>query len=127
MEESSQVERGPGKNKRIWTEDEDAKLVAALVDMVNIGTYKAENGFKPGYLGHLEGALKRTLPDSGLKAKPHIESRIKTLKGQFTIVYDMLTSPSVSGFGWDDTRKCLTAEKEVWDSYLEVRLYQYCH
>ncbi|KAG9154112.1 hypothetical protein Leryth_000601 [Lithospermum erythrorhizon] len=99
MDATSQEERGAGKNKRKWTNIEDEKLVAALVDMVNIGACKAENGFKAGFLTYLEETLKVTLPNSGLKGKPHIDSRIKTLKGQFNIVYDMLNSPNVSGFG----------------------------
>ncbi|GAA0159481.1 hypothetical protein LIER_16244 [Lithospermum erythrorhizon] len=36
MDATSQEERGPGKNKRKWTNIEDEKLIAALVDMVNI-------------------------------------------------------------------------------------------
>ncbi|GAA0185318.1 hypothetical protein LIER_32606 [Lithospermum erythrorhizon] len=121
MDAISQEERGPGKNKRKWTNIKDEKLVAALVDMVNIGAYKTENGFKAGFLTYLKETLKVTLPNSGLKGKPHIDSRIKTLKGQFNIVYDMLNSPNVSGFGWDPTTNCLVTEKPVWDAYLQNR------
>ncbi|KAL0411393.1 UNVERIFIED_CONTAM: hypothetical protein Slati_3729000 [Sesamum latifolium] len=78
--------------------EEDAKLVEALLDMVNAGAYKAENGFKPGYLNYVEEKMQVSLPNSGLKAKPHIESRIKTLRRDFNIVYDMLNGPNTSGF-----------------------------
>ena len=47
-----------GRNYRNWTITEDAKLVEALVNMVNIGGFKADNGFKSGYLQYLETALK---------------------------------------------------------------------
>ncbi|GER47433.1 DNA-binding storekeeper protein-relatedtranscriptional regulator, partial [Striga asiatica] len=119
MDHQPQEIRGRGKNKRKWNNEEDAKLVDALLDMVNLGTYKAENGFKPGYLNFVEDKLRVSLPNSGFKAKPHIESRIKTLKRDFNIVYDMLNGPNTSGFGMDPIKKCIVAEKAVWDSYLQ--------
>ena len=33
-------------------------------------------------------------PNSGLKASPHIESCVKTLKRQFNVIMDMLTHGS---------------------------------
>ncbi|XP_020272010.1 uncharacterized protein LOC109847177 [Asparagus officinalis] len=39
---------------------------------------------------------------------------MKILKTQFSIVFDML---NCSGFGWDTTKQCVTAEKEVWVEY----------
>ena len=57
-----------------------------------------------------------------LLAKPHIESRMKTLKTNFQIVHDMLTGPNCSGFGWDTEKKIVTAEKPVWDEYIQVRM-----
>ncbi|KAL0315207.1 UNVERIFIED_CONTAM: hypothetical protein Scaly_2878400 [Sesamum calycinum] len=54
MDIPTQETRGRGKNKRKWKYEEDAKLVEALLDMVNVGAYKAENGFKPGYLNYVE-------------------------------------------------------------------------
>lgn len=116
----NQDTRGPGRNKRKWNHDEDVKLIQTLLDMVNLGAFKAENGFKPGYLTYLEDKLNVILPNSELKAKPHIESRIKVLKRDFNIVYDMLNGPNTSGFGMDPIKKCVTAEKPVWDAYLKV-------
>ncbi|CAA0823400.1 Unknown protein [Striga hermonthica] len=46
----------------------------------------------------VEDKLRVSLPNSGFNAKPHIESRIKTLKIDFNIVYDMLNGPNTSGF-----------------------------
>ncbi|PIN08321.1 hypothetical protein CDL12_19102 [Handroanthus impetiginosus] len=119
MNNLSQDTRGRGKNKRKWKYEEDAKLVEALLDMVNLGNYKAENGFKPGYLNYVEERMQLSLPNSGLKAWPHIESRVKTLKKDFHIIYDMLNGPHTSGFGMDPIKKCITAEKPVWDAYLQ--------
>ncbi|KAH6785232.1 hypothetical protein C2S51_037687 [Perilla frutescens var. frutescens] len=120
-QDASQETRGLGKNKRKWNYEKDAKLVEALLDMVNLGKFKADNRFKPGYLNYVEEKLQVVLPNSGLKAKPHIESRIKMLKKDFHIVYDMLNGPNTSGFGMDPIKKCVTAEKPVWDAYLKSR------
>ncbi|XP_017225252.1 uncharacterized protein At2g29880-like [Daucus carota subsp. sativus] len=110
------VERGAGRNKRKWSEEEDEKLVESLIELVNNGAYKADNGFKPGYLGFLENSLSVKLPTSGLKGKPHIESRIKTLKKDFNMVYD-LRYGSTSGFGWNSENQLVTASRDVWAEY----------
>ncbi|KAL0332849.1 UNVERIFIED_CONTAM: hypothetical protein Scaly_2186400 [Sesamum calycinum] len=64
MDIPTQETRGRGKNKRKWKYEEDAKLVEALLDMVNVGAYKAENGFKPGYLNYVEEKMQVSLPNS---------------------------------------------------------------
>ncbi|KAK6163155.1 hypothetical protein DH2020_000019 [Rehmannia glutinosa] len=118
--ETTQDTRGRGKNKRKRKHAEDMKLVETLLDMVNLGMYKAENGFKHGYLNYVEDKMQTSLPISGLKAKPHIESRIKTLKRDFHIVYDMVNGPNTSGFGMDPIKKCITKlKRSVWHSYLQ--------
>ena len=110
------------RNYRGWTKEEDAKLVEALLTMVNTGGYKADNGFRSGYLNHLEAALKVSLPESGILGKPHIESRIKTMKKDWQAVFDMLNS--TSGFGYDNENNCVTTTSPgVWDAYLEVLLF----
>ncbi|KAK9142497.1 hypothetical protein Syun_011897 [Stephania yunnanensis] len=75
-----------------------------MAEMVNTGVYKGDNGFKPGYLTHLEKALKISCPASRIKARPHIESRIKTLKRDWFIVNDMIhgVKHSSSGFGFNN-------------------------
>ncbi|EYU30844.1 hypothetical protein MIMGU_mgv1a023849mg, partial [Erythranthe guttata] len=91
--------------------EEDAKLIQVLLDMVNLGLYKVENVFKPGYLNYVEDKMKVCLPNSGLKAKSHIESRIKTLKNDLHIVYDMLNGSNTIGFGFDPIKNYITVEK----------------
>ena len=59
---------------------------------------------------------------SGLKAKHHIESRVKSLKGYWLIIYDMIYGSKTSGFGWDDQKNMVTTEPKVWASYLEVKV-----
>ncbi|WOG82132.1 hypothetical protein DCAR_0101294 [Daucus carota subsp. sativus] len=117
---SSVLERGAGKNKRKWTEEEDEKLVEALMELVNTGKFKADNGFKPGYLTFLESSLQTKLPTARIKGKPHIESRMKTLKKDFSAVYDISYGANSSGFGWNAEDNVVTAPRDVWVQYLKV-------
>ncbi|XP_071709221.1 uncharacterized protein At2g29880-like [Rutidosis leptorrhynchoides] len=104
---------------RGWSPIEETKLVEILVNMVNSGRFKAGNGFKSGYLQHLEEKLKETFPDSGLLGKPHIESKVRTMKRDWQVVHDMFSGSNTSGFGWFDDTKLLSATSEVWDAYIK--------
>ena len=114
--ESSRSTQG----KHNWTEIEDQKLIEAMLDLHNTGRYIADCGFKSGFFIEVGKALAIALPDSGIKVDPHIKSRVKTLKTNFGIVWDMLYGPNTSGFGYDDTTKCVVAERPVWDAYIQL-------
>ncbi|MBA0567112.1 hypothetical protein Golob_011870 [Gossypium lobatum] len=58
-----------------------------------------------------------------LKAKPNLESRIRTLKRDWAIVYNMLSGKDNSGFGWDDHRQLVIAKDVVWNSYISFPYY----
>ncbi|KAK5785479.1 hypothetical protein PVK06_040070 [Gossypium arboreum] len=52
-----------------------------------------------------------------LKAKPNLESRIRTLKRDWSIVYGMFSGKNSSGFGWDEHRQLVVAEDAVFPYY----------
>ncbi|KAK9116440.1 hypothetical protein Sjap_015387 [Stephania japonica] len=108
-----------GRHK--WTIFEVGKLVEAMREMVDAGVYKADNGFKPGYLHFLEEKMRASCPSSGFKAKPHIESRVKTLKKDWTTVHDILTGVrhGCSGFGYDNGTNTIVASDDVWVDYIK--------
>ncbi|KAK8292826.1 hypothetical protein V6Z11_D06G145700 [Gossypium hirsutum] len=54
--------------------------------------------------------LEKALPNAMLKARPNIESRVRLLKRDWSIVYDMLNGQNNSSFGWDDHRHVVVAE-----------------
>ncbi|KAK9129566.1 hypothetical protein Sjap_010053 [Stephania japonica] len=91
-------------------------------EMVDAGVYKADNGFKPGYLHFLEEKMRASCPSSGFKAKPHIESRVKTLKKDWTTVHDILTGVrhGCSGFGYDNGTNTIVASDDVWVDYIKI-------
>ncbi|KAK5819918.1 hypothetical protein F383_25057 [Gossypium arboreum] len=89
-----------------------------MVDLHNAGTFNADTGFKANYLNELEKMLEKVLPHAMLKAKPNLESKIRTLKRDWSIVYDMLSGKNNNGFGWDEHRQLVVAEDAVWNSYI---------
>lgn len=55
----------------------------------------ADNGFKTGTFIHFEKVLNQKLPNCGLKAFPHTDSKITKWKKQYGLIFDMLNT---SGF-----------------------------
>ncbi|MBA0789121.1 hypothetical protein Gotri_025629 [Gossypium trilobum] len=71
--------------------------------------------------------LENILPHAMLKAKPNLELRIRTLKMDWTIIYDMLSGKDNSSFGWDEHRQMVVVEdvvviKQSVNSYIVVSL-----
>ncbi|BBN67300.1 hypothetical protein Prudu_36S000200, partial [Prunus dulcis] len=93
---SEKVKGGRGQNKRDWTTNEDNTLMECLMELHQNTNWRGDSGFKNGYLNILETMLEVKLPNSGLRASPHIESKVKTLKGKYGALDDAL---SQSGFG----------------------------
>lgn len=115
---SSQVNESNRKgSRRVWTKEEEDALLDILEELVAKG-HRANRTFRAGTLIVIENSLRVLCPGSGLKANPHIESKIKKLKKQFSIVYDMVNK---TGFGWNDVRKCVKVDsEETWKAYLQV-------
>ncbi|XP_066400515.1 uncharacterized protein [Miscanthus floridulus] len=113
--QSPRIVRGRGRNKRMWTADEDDELVKALCEVSADPRYKVEGGaFKNCYSQGIENILAQKLPGRGIKASPHVDSRLKVMKRKYYSIKDMLASP---GFSWDDTRKMIQCEKQRYDEY----------
>ncbi|KAL9238636.1 hypothetical protein vseg_013032 [Gypsophila vaccaria] len=106
-----------GINKRFWTAEEDKVLVTALSDLANDPHWKCGNGFKNGYMVRLEEVVNKAIPGCGLKALPHIDSRLKTLVNKFRAIVQML---GTSGFKWDSERSMISVERSVYDEYCKV-------
>ena len=90
-----------------------------LMELHQNTNWRGDSSFKNGYLNKLETMLEVKLPNSGLKASPHIESRVKTLKGKYGALADAL---SQSGFGWNEEEMMLVCEKSVFDAWAKVNL-----
>ncbi|XP_057517975.1 uncharacterized protein LOC130798895 [Amaranthus tricolor] len=114
MDESSASGGGRGKNKRFWTAQEDKVLVEALSELAVDPHWRCDNGFRSGYMVRLEEVIGKALPGCGLKALPHIDSRLKTLGAKFRAISQMLNT---SGFVWDDEKKMVSVDRAVYDEF----------
>lgn len=115
---STRRRKQPEQPSHNWTPREDVALVEALTEICIGGYWKVDNGFRSGYLSQLEQIIQQKLPNCGIKANPHIESRLKTLKKQTLAIYDMLSNSS--GFSWNHEEKMVVCEKQVFDDWVKV-------
>ncbi|MBA0877694.1 hypothetical protein Goshw_019808 [Gossypium schwendimanii] len=53
-----------------------------------------------------------------LKAKPNLESRFRTMKRDWAIVYDMLSGKDNSDFGWHEYMQLVVVLNAVWNLYI---------
>ncbi|MBA0728239.1 hypothetical protein Golax_001157 [Gossypium laxum] len=110
--------------KRKWVPEEDVALVACMVNLYNVETYNADTRFNANYLNELERMLEKVLPHAMLKAKPNLESRIRTLKMDWATVYDLLNGKDNSSFGWDEHRQMVVAKDAIWNLYITTDIVE---
>ncbi|KAG6414251.1 hypothetical protein SASPL_126969 [Salvia splendens] len=77
------------RTRQCWADREERYLLATLKELVSHG-WKSDNGFRGGYLFKLEEAMRREFPTCGLRANPHIQSKIHTWKKNYGAVAQLL-------------------------------------
>ena len=60
---------------RMWTVREE-EILAATLFLLKARGWISDKGFKAGYLGIIEDRIRTEFPNSDLKARPHIKSKI---------------------------------------------------
>ncbi|MBA0873579.1 hypothetical protein Goshw_004102 [Gossypium schwendimanii] len=68
--------------------------------------------------------LEKVLPHAMLKAKPNLESRIRTLKMDWATVYDLLNGKDNSSFGWDEHRQMVVTKDAIWNLYITADIVE---
>ena len=66
--------------------------------------------------------MVKKLPNFDLTANPHIRSKVKILKKQLFNILDI--QQHESGFGWDDEKKMVVGNKDVFMEWAKVN---FCH
>ncbi|KAK3230660.1 hypothetical protein Dsin_002541 [Dipteronia sinensis] len=111
--------------RRVWTKEEEDALLSILDETVETGGRADCGSFKSGTVKNIETRMLFAIPDCGLKANPHIETKMKFWKKQHGIVYDMLNT---SGFGWNDVRKYIEVNSDAaWNSYVQAERFRGNH
>ncbi|XP_074278579.1 uncharacterized protein LOC141602172 [Silene latifolia] len=105
---------GRGKNKRSWTKLEEEHLIDGLLELNSDPQWKADGSFKNGFKNKLEDMMNKKFPGCGLKANPHIESKIKWFKDKYNALTEMFRT---SGFSWDDEKHMIKCERQSYDDF----------
>ncbi|RWR92102.1 Myb/SANT-like domain-containing protein [Cinnamomum micranthum f. kanehirae] len=95
-----------------WTPLQDDTLIQLMLDQCKDGR-NIKGGFTCEGWNLLTKEMKTQYGDFFSKDK--LKNRFKTLKKTYGDLKAML---DLSGFGWDDTRKMVTAEPQVWKEYV---------
>ncbi|KAG8377659.1 hypothetical protein BUALT_Bualt08G0055900 [Buddleja alternifolia] len=105
--------RKPVVCRRMWTRPEEDALVQALKEILTSG-WKADNGFPVGYLNVLQDKIMKVFLTTGLRAQPHISSKMHAWKKQYNTLYVIF---GASGIGWNSTTKMIkTDSDEQWEA-----------
>ncbi|KAH9012949.1 hypothetical protein EDB83DRAFT_2233518 [Lactarius deliciosus] len=104
------------KNSVCWHAATDATLIHMLTDQKAKKNWGDNNPKKVAWTV-CEVALAGSEKNSGgmPKMANAIKNRWQQLKQEYEVIKELR---GLSGFGWDDTKKLVTATAEVWDAYL---------
>ncbi|KAK2653137.1 hypothetical protein Ddye_012993 [Dipteronia dyeriana] len=86
-------------DRRNWTPEEEDVMITILEGIVADG-------------GRCDTEKIESITITG----KHVQNKMKRLKDRYSAAYDMLNS---SGFGWNDTTKCVTVSPEILEEYLK--------
>lgn len=104
--------------RRCWSQKEEEVLISYLKDIVASG-WKADNGFRVGYLSLLEQNMTKTFPGTDIRATPHINSKIHAWKRDYGTIVSIMVGRT--GVGWNNTTKMLEATDDMWDAVMKVK------
>jgi len=85
------------QSRRLWTSKEEETLLNVMLDCIS-PQWRADNGFKAGFFVFVHKQMKKLLPDTDIKVKPNILSKVKNWKEKFGAITD---AARISGFNWN--------------------------
>lgn len=105
------------RSRRVWSDRENMYFIASLKELVATG-WKADNGFRSGYLQKLEESMRREFPNTDLRVSPHIQSKLHTWKKFYSAVSAILEKSGV-GFNNHDDYK-IDCDEHQWSEIIKV-------
>ena len=107
-------------DRRNWTLEEKDVLISILKGIVADGGRCDTGSFRSGIYDQVVSKMREKIENITITAK-HVQNKMKRMKDKYSAAYDMLNT---SGFGWDDTHKCVTVDApEILEEYLKVSGY----
>ncbi|PWA44706.1 Myb/SANT-like domain-containing protein [Artemisia annua] len=83
-------DRGRGKNKLYWNEDEVEVLVDVLQELSCDPLWKVDGGFKNNYMVEVRKRMAQKTTNFDKEVNPHIDSKIKYLRNKYNPLSEML-------------------------------------
>lgn len=112
----------PKKSKAprlVWDNEMELALLEGLKEQEALGK-RAESGWKSEAWAVVVEAIQAVSPSGTAEvAMAKGKSKIQDFKKQWQSWEHCL---SISGFGWDEGRQCITASDEDWEKYIEVSI-----
>lgn len=110
-------DRGRGKNKLFWNEDEVEVLVDVLQELAGDPLWKVDGGFKNNYMVEVRKRMTQKITNFDKEVNPHIDSKIKYLRNKYNPLSEMLMQ---SGCQWDDVENKVNCEKQWYDDWCKT-------
>ncbi|GJX04184.1 Myb/SANT-like domain-containing protein [Tanacetum coccineum] len=114
---ASSCDRGRGKNKHFWKEEEIEVLVDVLQELASDPLWKVDGGFKNNYMVEVRKRMAQKIPNLDKEVNPHIDSKIKHLRNKYNPISEMLMQ---SGCQWDDVENKINCEKQWYDDWCKT-------
>ncbi|RWR94152.1 L10-interacting MYB domain-containing-like protein isoform X1 [Cinnamomum micranthum f. kanehirae] len=112
---SSGKKRGRREKKNTtWSEAGYEYLADILIEQINLGR-KDGTGWTTEGWREIERKMKEKYGSECVKDK--IRNRLRTIKQHYNHIKTLM---GLSGFGWDDATKRVTASDQVWDDYIKA-------
>ncbi|KAK3193397.1 hypothetical protein Dsin_024707 [Dipteronia sinensis] len=103
-------------DRHSWTLEEEDVMISILKGIVANGGRCDTGSFRISTYEQVALKMREKIENITITAK-HVQNKMKRMKDRYSAAYDMLNT---SGFGWDDTRKCVTVDSpEILEKYLK--------
>lgn len=90
-----------------------------MLDLVSRG-WKSDNGFRAGYLGKIEDAIRKEFPNTDIKGTPHVTLKINAWKKSYNSLRGILGR---SGVGFNsDNEYWIECDDDQWEAIVLVRI-----
>lgn len=109
------------KKNLTWTTEMDEYLIDVLYEETFCGR-KFDRSFTATAYANASKAMSQKFGEN--IPKGHIKNRLKTIKQNFGLAYDLVKK--TSGLGWNVETRMLEADPQVWKELIAVS-YSYCY
>ncbi|CAL1408225.1 unnamed protein product [Linum trigynum] len=106
--------QGRLREYKSWTENHDVIFIECLLDLVQSKEVESGN-LRNGGFKKLEAMMMKRIPGFNLNVK----SRHRWFKNKYNAIYDVQNG-SCSGFGWDESKKMIVADDDVFKEWVKV-------